>query len=107
MQDPIKLKHFGLHGILQKIDMMEGEYDIPMRFDHSRIPSVPTAAGQNIGEWGYGVAVYGTARGHHWAQETPSLMADMYAFGCKEEMAETKEYLRAHGNYQLEQVGTT
>ena len=40
--------------------MMEGEYNLPMRFDDSRISSVPTAAGQNIGEWGYGVAVYGT-----------------------------------------------
>ena len=83
VQDPIRLKHFSLCKIPQKIDMMEGEYDIPMRFDNSRIPSVPTAAGQNIGEWGYGVAVYGAAKGHHQAQETPSLMADIYGFGCE------------------------
>ena len=34
----------------------------------------------------------------------PSLMVDMYGFSCEEEMADTKQYLREHGNYQLEQV---
>ena len=82
---------------------MEGEYDLPMRFDESRIPSAPAAAGQNIGEWGYGMVVYGAAQGHHQSKQTSSLMADMYGFSC-EEMADTKQYLREHGNYQLEQV---
>ena len=104
MQDPICLKHFGHQEILKKIDLMEGEYNLPMSFDESRIPSAPAAAGQNIGEWGYGVVVYGAVWGHHWGKETPSLMADMYGFSCKEEMADTKQYLREHGNYQLEQV---
>ena len=34
----------------------------------------------------------------------PSLMADMFGFSCKEEMVDMKQYLREHGNYQLEQV---
>ena len=34
----------------------------------------------------------------------PSLLADMYGSSCKEEMADMKQYLREHGNYQLEQV---
>ena len=84
---------------------MEGEYDLPMSFAESQIPSTPAAAGQNIGEWGYGVAVYGAAWGHCWGKEMPSLMADMYGFSCEEEMADTKQYLREHDNYQLEQVG--
>ena len=104
MQDPIRLKHFRLQEILQKIDLMEGEYDLPMRLNGSRIPSAPAAAGQNIGEWGYGVAVYGVAQGHHQIKQTPSLMADMYGFSCEEEMADAKQYLRDHGNYQLEQA---
>ena len=83
---------------------MEGEYNLPMSFDESRIPSTPAAAGQNIGEWGYSVAVYGAARGHCLGQEMPSLMADMYGFSCEEEMTDMKQYLREHGNYQLEQV---
>ena len=57
---------------------MEGEYDLPMRFDENLIPDSPAAAGQPIGEWGYGVAIFGAARGHCRARETPSLMADMY-----------------------------
>ena len=40
---------------------MEGEYNLPMRFDESKIPSAPAAAGKNTGEWGYGVVVYGAA----------------------------------------------
>ena len=69
---------------------MEGEYDLPMSFDESQIPSTPAAAGQNIGQWGYSVAVYGAAQGHHRGKEMPSLMVDMYGFSCKEEMADTK-----------------
>ena len=104
MQDPIRLKHFGLREILQKINLMEGEYDLPMRFDESRILSAAAAAGQNIGKRGYGMAVYGAARGHCQSKQTPSLMVDMYGFSCEEEMADTKQYLRDHSNYQLEQV---
>ena len=80
-------------GNLQKIDLMEGEYDLPMRFDESLISDSPVAAGENIGEWGYGVTVYGVARGHCRAKETPSLMADMYGFASEEEMSDTKAYL--------------
>ena len=83
---------------------MEGEYNLPMRFDESLIPDSPAAAGENIREWGYGVAVYGAARGHHRAKEIPSLMANMYGFASEEEMSDTKAYLWLHGNYQLEQV---
>ena len=83
---------------------MEGEYDLPMRFDESLIPDSPAAAGEIIREWGYGVAVFGAAKGHHRANETPSLMANMYGFASEEEMADTKAYLRSHGDYQLEQV---
>ena len=74
---------------MKKIDLMEGEYNLPMRFDESLIPDSPAAAGENIGEWGYGEAVYGVARGHCRAKETPSLMANMYGF-ASEKMSDTK-----------------
>ena len=76
-----------------------------MKFNESLIPDAPAAAGENIGEWGYGVAVYGAASGHARAKGTPSLMADMYGFTSEEEMSDTKAYLCSHGDYQLEQVG--
>ena len=59
VQDPICLKHFGCQEILKKIDLMEEEYNIPMRFDESLIPDFPAAAG-----------------GEHWrmvVMELPSL----------------------------------
>ena len=42
---------------------MEDRYDLPMKFDLALIPD-PPVAGQNIGTWGQGVAMYGAARGH-------------------------------------------
>ena len=64
-----------------------------------------SAAGQNIGEWGYGIGVFGAAHGHTHECETPSLLADMCGFKSEEEMEDTKAYLHSHGGYQLEQVG--
>ena len=64
VQDPIRLKHFGKKEILAKIDLMELEYNIPMTFDDTWIPSTPVAAGQNIREWDYGIGVFGAAHGH-------------------------------------------
>ena len=101
--DPIWQKHFGKKEILKKIDLMEPEFDEPMTFDKSRIPDQPAAAGAEIGSWGYGVQVYGVARGHKRKKETPSLIADIYGFS-EEEMQGVRHYLQAHSNYQIEQV---
>ena len=83
---------------------MEPEYDIPMTFDDAQIPYTPAAAGQNIGEWGYGIGVFGAVCSHTRECETPSLLADMCRFKSEEEMEDTKAYLHGHGGYQLEQV---
>ena len=106
MKDPIPLWHFGKKEILVKIDLMEDRYDEPMTFDEGLIPAhvVPIAAGEEIGSWGYGVSMYGAARGHRREMVTPSLMADMDGFTSEEEMEDTKVYLHNHGNYQVEQV---
>ena len=88
---------------------MEDQFDVPMWFDLGHIPtnSTPTAAAEEVRSWGYGVAVFVAARGHRIEYQMPSLMADMYRFASEEEMSDTKDYLRAHGNYQLEQVSIT
>ena len=58
---------------------MEDQYDVPMWFDPDCIPScaTPTAKGEEVRLWGYGVAVFGAARDHRREVATPSLMADM------------------------------
>ena len=43
---------------------MEPEFDQPMMFDDSKVPDWPVTSGTEIGSWGYGVQVYGVARGH-------------------------------------------
>ena len=105
-KDPIPLKHLGKKEVLTKIDLMEDQFDKPMVFDESQIPTqvLPVATGQDHGAWGYGVGVYGAAQDYRREVATASLMAGMYGFACEEEMAATKEYLHRHGGYQLEQV---
>ena len=83
---------------------MEPEFDVPMAFDDSRVPNQPSAAGVDVDSWGYGVQVYGAAREHCRKKEMPSLITDMFGFSCEEEMTDTKQYLRTHVNYQIEQV---
>ena len=82
---------------------MEDQFDRPMLFDPALILD-PAVAGQNIGAWGQGVAVYGAAKGYKHPRTMPTLMSSMYGFECEEEMDDTKRYLLAHGGYQLEQV---
>ena len=102
--DLIQLKHFGRREILKKIDLMEPEFNQPMMFDDSRVPDRPVTSGAEIGSWGYGVQVYGVARGHKRKRETPSLLADMCGFSCEEEMQDARQYLWSHSNYQIEQA---
>ena len=83
---------------------MEPEFDQPMMFDKSRVLDQPAAAAAEIDSWGYGVQVYGVARGHRRKKETPSLLIDMCGFSSVEEMQDARQYLQTHGNYQIEQV---
>ena len=64
-KNPIPLRHLGKKEVLTKIDLMEDQYDEPMVFDVSWIPTQvpPVVAGQDHGAWGYGIGVYGAARG--------------------------------------------
>ena len=81
---------------------MEDLYDRPMLFDEARVP--PAVAGQEVGAWGQGVAMYGATKGFKCPRTMPTLMSSMYGFEGEEEMDATKKYLLAHGDYQLEQV---
>ena len=104
-KDPIPLRHFGKKEVKAKVDLMEDLYDQPMEFDEAWVWPASMVAGQGVGAWGEGVAVYGVAKGYRWQQTMPTLMASMFGFDCEEEMADTKQYLLVHGGYQLEQVG--
>ena len=82
VKDPVSLRHFGKREVLAKIDLMENWYDIPLQFDLDCIPANTSLAvvGEEVRSWGYGVAMFGAARGHRREVEMPSLMADMYGF---------------------------
>ena len=57
-KDPIPLRHFGLKETKARVDLMEDQYDRPMLFEPYLIPD-PAVAGESVGAWGQGVAVYG------------------------------------------------
>ena len=110
MKNPIPLRHFGKKEMLAKIDLMEDQYNVPMKFDADRIPvhvQHQLLWEKRSDPWGYSVAMFSTARDHRREVVTPSLMADMYGFVSEKEMSDTKDYLCSHANYQLEQVSVT
>ena len=106
---PVPLRHLSKCEVLAQIDLMEDQFDVLMWFDLDHIPanSTPTAVGEEVQSWGYGVAVFGAARGPRRDYQMRSLMGVMYGFVSKEEMSDAKDFLRAHGKYQLEQVSIT
>ena len=79
---------------------MEDLYDRPMSFDPALIMNL-AVAGQNVGAWGQGVAMYGAAKGFKHPRTMPTLMSSMYGFECEEEMDNTKKYLLTHGGYPI------
>ena len=102
-KDPIPLCHYGIKETKARVDLMEDQFDRPMVFEPDLIPD-PAVAGESVGAWGQGVAMYGAAKGHKHPRTMPTLLASMLGFECEEEMDDTKRYLLAHGGYQLEQV---
>ena len=78
------MKHLGKE-VLAQIDLMEDQFNEPVVFDVSQVPTKvpPVAAGQDHSAWGYGVGVYGAAQGYRRDVATPLLMANMYGFACE------------------------
>ena len=86
---------------------MEVEYDVPMAYVDPG-PAIPGAAPTSNPDkpWGEGITVAGPAQPLK-GRITPSLMADSYGFRGEEEWIWVQKYLKAHGGWQLEQVGVT
>ena len=103
-KDPIPLWHFGLKEMLAKVNLLEDQFDCLMAFNEALVPPNPFVPGQGVSAWGEGIAMYGAARCYRQQHTMPTLMASMFGFDYKEEMADTKQYLLSHGGYQLKQV---
>ena len=86
---------------------MEEEYDEPLVYVDPG-PAVPGAAptADSSMPWGEGITMCRPAHPLK-GRLTPSLMADSYRFRVEEEWARMQKYLKAHGGWQLEQVGVT
>ena len=102
-----RLIHYGKREVLSRIEAMEEEYDEPLAYVDPG-PAVPGAAptADPSMPWGEGITVCGPAQLLK-GRLTPSLMADSYGSRGEEEWAHMQGYLKAHGGWQLEQVGVT
>ena len=102
-----RLIHYGRKEVLARIQAMEDEYDVPMAYVDPG-PTIPGAAPTSDPDkpWGEGITVVGPAQPLK-GRITPSLMADSYGFRGEEEWIRVQKYLKAHGGWQLEQVGVT
>ena len=99
--------HYGKREVLSQIEVMEEEYDEPLMYVDPG-PAVPGAAltADLSKPWGEGITVCGPVQPLK-GRLTPSLMADSYGFWGEEEWTPMQKYLKAHGGWQLEQVGVT
>ena len=102
-----RLVHYGRKEVLAHIQAMEEEYDVPMAYVDPG-PAIPGAAPTSDPDkpWGEGITVVGPAQPLK-GRITPSLMVDSYGFRGEEEWIRVQKYLKAHGGWQLEQVGVT
>ena len=101
------LVHYGRKEILACIQVMEVEYDVPMAYVDPG-PAIPGAAPTSDPDKPRreGITVVGPAQPLK-GKITPSLMADSYGFRGEEDWIRVQKYLKAHGGWQLEQVGVT
>ena len=97
-----RLIHYGRKEVLARIQAMEDEYDVPMAY----VDPSPAPTSDPDKPWGEGITVVGPTQPLK-GRITPSLMADSYGFRGEEEWIRVQKYLKAHGGWQLEQVGVT
>ena len=102
-----QLIHYGKREVLARIEAMENEYNEPLVYEDPG-PAIPNAGptGDPSKPWGEGISVWGSAQPLK-GRLHPSLMADSYGFRGEEEWTHVQKYLKAHGGWQLEQVGVT
>ena len=88
---------------------MEPEYDEKLVWVEPALANPDDAArprdqAADESPWGEGIRVCGAAQPLK-GRLTASLMADGYGSGSQKELLRVQDYLRDHGNWQLEQVG--
>ena len=96
----LELIHFGKGEIWQRIDSMEAAYS--QLIDWSPSAAVPTSSSS---QWGDNILVVGDPK-RQSGSKVKSIIADSFGFTLNGEVHNVSGYLKSHGGYELEMVGS-
>ena len=96
----LELIHFGKREIRQQIDSMEAAYS--QLIDWSPSAAVPASLSS---KWGDNILVVGDPK-RQSGSKIKSLIADSFGFALNGELHNVSGYLKSHGGFELEMVGS-
>ena len=96
----LELIHFGKGEIRQRIDSMEAAYS--QLIDWSPSAAVPASSSSQLGD---NILVVGDPK-RQSGSRVKSLIADSFGFTSNGELHNVSGYLKSHGGYELEMVGS-
>ena len=93
----LELVHIGKREIWQQIDSMEAAYSQLITWSASAAPS---------SQWGDNILVVGDPK-RQSGSKVKSLIADSFGFASNGELHNVSGYLKSHGGFELEMVGSS
>ena len=95
----LELVHISKNEIQQRIDSMEAAYSQPITWSASADSAVPSS------QWGDNILVVGDPK-RQSGSKVKSLIADSFGFTSNGELHNVSGYLKSHGGFELEMVGS-
>ena len=95
----LELVHIGKKEIQQRIDSMEAAYSQPITWSASANSAVPSS------QWGDNILVVGDPK-RQSGSKVKSLIADSFGFASNGELHNVSGYLKSHGGFELQMVGS-
>ena len=97
----LELVHFSKWEVWQRINSMEAAYSQLIDWSPSTAVPAPTSS-----QWGDNILVVGDPK-RQSASKVKSLIADSSGFALNGELHNVSGYLRSHGGFELELVGSS
>ena len=99
----LELVHIGKREIRQQIDSMEAAYSQPITWSASAASAASAAPSS---QWGDNILVVGDPK-RQSGSKVKSLIADSFGFASNGELHNVSSYLKSHGGFKLEMVGSS
>ena len=96
----LELVHIGKKEIQQRIDSMEAAYSQPITWSASADSAVPSS------QWEDNILVVGDTK-RQSGSKVKSLIANSFGFASNGELHNVSGYLKSHGGFELEMVGSS